>query len=127
MKAILDTHTFLWAIADDKRLSPQAKRVYTGPHDLWLSLASVWEILLKVQSGKLPLPEPAGPYLVKKLGQNRIEVLPITLDHVLEIENLPLHHRDPFDRMLVAQSIHERMPLVTADPLFEKYPVEIIW
>jgi len=127
MKAILDTHTFLWAIADDKRLSPQAKRVYAGPHDLWLSLASVWEILLKVQSGKLPLPEPAGPYLVKKLGQNRIEVLPITLDHVLEIENLPLHHRDPFDRMLVAQSIHERMPLVTADPLFEKYPVEIIW
>ncbi len=127
MKALLDTHAFLWAISDDVRLSRRAQRTFTGPHDLWLSVASLWEILLKVKTGKLPLPEPSGPYLVKKLGENRIEVLPIKLDHVLRIETLAVHHRDPFDRILVAQSIEEKLPLITADPIFERYPVELIW
>ena len=76
MKALLDTHTFLWAIAEQGKLSRRAQQIYTGPNDLWLSVASMWEILIKVQAGKLPLPEPAGPYLVKKLVQNQIEVLP---------------------------------------------------
>jgi PIN domain nuclease of toxin-antitoxin system len=65
--------------------------------------------------------------LVKKLAQNRIEVLPITLDHVLRTESLPLHHRDPFDRLLIAQSIEEEWPIVTADPIFARYPVDVIW
>jgi PIN domain nuclease of toxin-antitoxin system len=127
MKVLLDTHTFLWAIAQEGKLSRRAQQIYTGSNDLWLSVASVWEVLLKVQVGKLPLPEPSGPYLVKKLAQNRIEVLPIKLDHVLRLEYLPAHHRDPFDRILIAQSLEESLPLVTADPVFEKYPVRIIW
>lgn len=127
MKALLDTHTFLWAIAEEQRLSSHARQIYTGNNDLWLSVASVWEILIKVRAGKLALPRPAGPYLVKELAKNRIEVLPINLDHVLRIENLPTHHRDPFDRILIAQSLHEKLPLVTADPLFDRYPVEVIW
>jgi PIN domain nuclease of toxin-antitoxin system len=127
MKVLLDTHTFLWAITEEGKLSRRAQQIYTGPNDLWLSVGSVWEILIKVQAGKLPLPEPSGPYLVKKLAQNRIEVLPVALDHVLRTESLPLHHRDPFDRLLIAQSIEEGWPIVTADPVFERYPVDVIW
>jgi len=127
MKVLLDTHTFLWAIAEEGKLSRRAQQIYTGSNDLWLSVASVWEILIKVQADKLPLPEPAGPYLVKKLARDRIEILPITLNHVLKTESLPLHHRDPFDRLLIAQSIEEKWPIVTADPWFARYPVEVIW
>jgi PIN domain nuclease of toxin-antitoxin system len=127
MKALLDTHTFLWAISDDPRLSRRAQQTFTGPNDLWLSVASIWEIMIKVKTGKLPFPQPAGPYLVKKLGQNRIEVLPIKLDHVLGIENLVVHHRDPFDRILIAQSLEENLPIVTSDPWFSHYPVAVIW
>jgi PIN domain nuclease of toxin-antitoxin system len=127
MKALLDTHTFLWAILDDARLSRRAQQIFTGPNDLWLSVASIWEILLKIRAGKLPLPEPAGPYLIRKMAENRVEVLPITLDHVLKIESLPVHHRDPFDRILIAQSLEEKLPLVSADPQFEKYRIQLIW
>jgi PIN domain nuclease of toxin-antitoxin system len=127
MKALLDTHTFLWAILDDPRLSRRAKQIFTGPNDLWLSVASVWEILIEVQAGKLPLPKPTGRYLVKKLSENRIELMPLQLDHVLKIESLPTHHRDLFDRVLICQSLEEDIPIITSDPLFERYPVEIIW
>ena len=127
MKALLDTHTFLWAIAEEEKLSRRAQQVFTGSNDLWLSVASVWEILIKVQAGKLPLPEPAGAYLVKKLTKDGIKVLPVTLDHTLRTESLPLHHRDPFDRLLIAQSIEEGWPIITADPGFARYPVEVIW
>jgi PIN domain nuclease of toxin-antitoxin system len=127
MKALLDTHAFLWAIVSDRRLSRRAEQIYTGPNDLWLSVASVWEMLIKARAGKLPLPEPAGPYLVKELAKNKIRVLPIQLDHVLRIESLPLHHRDPFDRILVSQSLVENLPLVSADPVFESYSVNLIW
>jgi PIN domain nuclease of toxin-antitoxin system len=127
MKALLDTHTFLWAIAGDDRLSRRARQLYTGSTDLWLSVVSVWEILIKVQAGRFHLPEPAGPYLVRKLAKDRIGVLPTTLNHVLRTESLPLHHRDPFDRLLIAQSIEEKWPIITADPWFSRYPVEVIW
>jgi PIN domain nuclease of toxin-antitoxin system len=127
MKALLDTHTFLWAILDDKRLSPRAKQTFTGPNDLWLSVASVWEILIKVRTGKFPIPQPTGPYVIKKMRENQIEILPVNLDHVLETEGLPVHHRDPFDRILIAQSLHEKLPLVTGDPIFECYAVHVIW
>lgn len=127
MKALLDTHAFLWAIIEDKKLSRRARELFVGPSDLWLSVASVWEIMIKVQTSRLPLPSPAGPYIVRKLTDNRIDVLPINLDHVLRVEDLPLHHRDPFDRILVAQSLEEHLPLITADPVFDQYPIELIW
>jgi PIN domain nuclease of toxin-antitoxin system len=83
---------------------------------LWLSAASIWEILSK-----------AGPYLVKKLAQNHIELLPMTLDHILKIEQLPMHHRDPFDRVLIAQCLEEGWPIITSDAVFRKYPIRVIW
>jgi len=127
MKALLDTHTFLWAIAEEHKLSDLARRIYKQPNDLWLSVAGVWEILIKAKAGKLPLPKPHGPFLAKELAKNRIEVLPIKINHVLRVESLELHHRDPFDRILIAQSLEEKLPLITADPVFARYPVEVIW
>src|SRR5262249_9722550 len=113
MKALLDTHTFLWAIAEQEKLSTRVQQIYTDGNDLWFSVASIWAAMIKSKSGKLPLPQPAGPFLLKELAKNRIEVLPIRLDHVLRIENLPVHHRDPFDRILIAQSMEENLPLIT--------------
>jgi PIN domain nuclease of toxin-antitoxin system len=117
----------LWVITEGTKLSQRAQQIYTGNSRLVLSVASVWEILIKVKAGKLNLPQPCVPYLVRKLAENRIDVLPITLDHVLRIEALEIHHGDPFDRILIAQSIEELLPTISADPIFSKYPVEIIW
>ena len=127
MRAILDTHAFLWAIAGDRRMSQTAHDLFKGPSDLFLSYASIWEILIKVQLGKLSLPPPAGSFVIKKLAENRIETLPIDLDHLLAFEGLPLHHRDSFDRMLIAQALEENLPIVTAERFFARYPVEVIW
>lgn len=127
MKAILDTHAFLWALAGDAKMSRHARDVFAESTDLWLSIASLWEILIKVQSGKLNFPRPAGPYVLSKLVENRIKSLPISIDHLLTLERLPMHHRDPFDRMLIAQSMEEDCPIITADPLFKQYPIRVIW
>ncbi len=127
MKAILDTHAFLWALAGDARMSRHARDIFAGPADLSLSIASIWEILIKVQSGKLPFRRPAIPYLLSRLAENRIECLPMTIDHLLALERLPMHHRDPFDRMLIAQSMEEDRPIITADPRFKQYPIRVIW
>ena len=127
MKAILDTHAFLWALAGDARMSRDARDIFAGPTDLSLSIASIWEILIKVQSGKLKFPRPAGPYVLSKLAENRIESLSISIDHLLALERLPMHHRDPFDRMLIAQSMEESWPIITADPMFKQYPIRVIW
>jgi PIN domain nuclease of toxin-antitoxin system len=127
MKAILDTHAFLWALAGDARMSRHAREIFAGSADLSLSIASIWEILIKVQSGRLNFPRPAGPYLLSRLAENRIKTLSISIDHLLTIERLPLHHRDPFDRMLIAQSMEEDWPIITADPMFKQYPIQVIW
>lgn len=127
MKAILDTHAFLWALAGDARMSRHARDIFAGPSDLSISIASIWEILIKAQSGKWDFPRPAGPYLLSKLAENRIKTLPISVDHLLALEGLAMHHRDPFDRILIAQSIEEGWPIITADPMFKKYPVRVIW
>ncbi|MFY9793710.1 MAG: type II toxin-antitoxin system VapC family toxin [Candidatus Sulfotelmatobacter sp.] len=126
MNAILDTHAFLWALAGDARMSRHARDIFAGA-DLSLSIASIWEILIKVQSGELKFPRPAGPYLLSRLAENRIKTLPISIDHLLTLERLPMHHRDPFDRMLIAQSMEENWPIITSDPMFKQYPIQVIW
>ncbi len=88
---------------------------------------SLWETLTKVALGKLSLPQPAGAYLTRKLEFNGVRILPVSLSHVLRVESLPLHHRDPFDRLIIAQSIEEGWPIITADPWFTRYPVGVIW
>ncbi len=126
MNVLLDTHAFLWAVTDERRLSPRARSLMASS-DLWWSVVSLWEALQKVQIGKLSLPLPAGSFLTGELSSNHVRLLPVSLSHVLQLESLPLHHRDPFDRMIIAQSIEEGWPIVTADPWFSRYPVDVIW
>jgi PIN domain nuclease of toxin-antitoxin system len=126
MKALLDTHTFLWALGDPDRLSTRAREAIASSERFW-SVASIWEALIKVQSGKLPMPLPAGSYLTSRMSANGMRVLPIRVEHVLRVEELPMHHRDPFDRMLIAQCVEENWPIITSDPVFKKYPVRVIW
>jgi len=126
MKVLLDTNAFLWGLNAPEKLSVSARNAIASSERL-LSLASIWEILIKVRVGKLPLPVPADNYLTLQMRSNGVSLLSIKLAHVLQIERLQLHHRDPFDRMLIAQGIEERLPIITADPIFSRYPVKVIW
>ncbi len=128
MRALLDTHAFLWWITDDPRLSARAREIIgDGSHTLFFSAASGWEIAIKAQLGRLQLPDKADSFVLEQLSANAFNSLPIQLSHALHILNLPRHHRDPFDRMLVAQSQLEELPILTADPLIAQYQVEVIW
>ena len=128
MKVLLDTHVFLWWIMDDPRLSAKAREMIAAPETIvYVSAATVWEIAVKSQIGKLSLAQPVKQYIPTQMTTNGFIDLPITLDHALHIHSLPLHHRDPFDRMLVAQSQLEDMPILSADPLLSRYTVDIIW
>ena len=126
MKVLIDTHVLLWGLQGEEKLSRRVKTLLPAA-DVWISVASVWEIITKVQGGKLTIPTPVGDYLSTKLKANGVLVLQITLDHVKRLEGLPLHHRDPFDRILIAQSLEENLPIVTSDPWFARYPINVIW
>jgi PIN domain nuclease of toxin-antitoxin system len=122
MKILLDTHVFLWYISDDERL-PAAYRIaiQNSQNDVHLSIASVWEAIIKSSIGKLQLPDNPGIYLPKQRALHGIKSLEITDGAMTELGALPLHHRDPFDRMLVAQAIHEKMSLATVDSQLSAY------
>ncbi len=128
MNALLDTHVFMWWITDDPRMSQRARQVFGNPDvDLLLSAASAWEIAIKAGAGKLELEGDLERFVPEQLDENGIEVLPVELAHALRAGTLPGHHRDPFDRLLVAQAQLERIPIVTGDPLMKLYDVEVIW
>lgn len=128
MKALLDTHVFLWAINEPNRLSPAAKTIIAdADNTLFFSAASAWEIAIKTQLGKLKLPEQAETYILRHMSTASIDPLPIELSHALRVASLPLHHRDPFDRLLVAQAQQEKLSIITADPLIGQYAVKVIW
>ncbi len=128
MRIILDTHAFLWWIIDDPQLSPRAREIMgEGDNDLFLSVASGWEIAIKAQLGRLRLPDRADRFVPEQLTRNGIEVLPIQMSHVLHVARLPEIHRDPFDRLIVAQSIIEKVPILTHDEHIREYSVKTIW
>ena len=128
MKAFLDTHAFLWMVTDDKRLSGRARKVIADRNnELFLSVASAWELVLKAQAGKLELDGGAAVFLRQELAGNAISLLPINLPHVLQLAELPPLHRDPFDRLLIAQAQVEGLPILTADRAMKKYSVRTIW
>ena len=104
MNLLLDTHTALWFFWDDPQLSGNAKRLIVDPNNHKLvSIASCWEVAIKVSTGKLKLGEAAGTFLPRELKRNNFDLLAIALDHATAVESLPMHHRDPFDRLIVAQ------------------------
>ena len=127
MNYILDTHTFLWFIEDSPRLSQNALNILESEALLFLSAASLWEIAIKVSMSKLTLPIMFAQFMNKHLQQNDISILPIQLPHLEEVARLPFYHRDPFDRLIIAQAIRENMAIIGTDHIFYSYPVIKIW
>ncbi len=128
MPILLDTHTFLWYILANPQLSARAKALMrASENEKFLSIASPWETSIKVSTGKLMLSEPLESYFAEQMRLNSIQLLPITLAHVARVSTLPFHHRDPFDRLLVAQSLTENIPLVSADAALDAYGIERLW
>lgn len=128
MKALLDTHTFLWWITDNPKLSSHVhKFISNGKNELFLSAASGWEIAIKAQLGRLKIPEKPELFISDQMVINSIQGLPIQISHAVHVYNLPLHHRDPFDRMLIVQAQLEGLPILTDDPQISQYQVKVIW
>lgn len=128
MKLLLDTHAFLWWITDDERLSPRARRALTErSNEVLFSAVSAWEIVLKAGIGRLQLSEDPTRLITDQIEANSFGVLPLHLTHALAVHRLPPLHKDPFDRLLVAQSIAERASLVSGDAQIKKYRVKLVW
>lgn len=128
MKALLETHTFLWWITDNPHLSSRVREIIKdSDNDIFLSAASGWEMVIKAQLGRLHLPEKLENFISEQLTINAILSLPVEMSHALYVYALPNYHRDPFDRVIIAQAVLEHLPLLTTDPQIAKYPVEIIW
>jgi PIN domain nuclease of toxin-antitoxin system len=125
---LLDTHALLWFLNDDPLLTGIAKKLIEDPaNHKFVSLATCWEIAIKVGLKKLDLGESAATFLPRELAANRFDLLQIELRHATFVEALPLHHKDPFDRLLIAQAIIEVMPIVSVDIVFNSYGVSRLW
>lgn len=128
MRALLDTQAFLWWITADGRLSPRAAALISeGGSEIVLSVVSAWEIAIKARLGRLGLPADAPGFLSGEIARNRFAVLRVELPHALNVHGLDDHHRDPFDRLLVAQARIERLPMISRDPILDAYGIERIW
>jgi len=128
MKLLLDTHTLIWFIEGNPALSMTARRhIEDTSNELYLSVASLWEMAIKVSLGKLTLAQPLGTLIPQQLALNSIQLLNITVSHVAEVASMPFHHKDPFDRLLIAQSLVEGMPIIGVDTVFDAYGVSRIW
>lgn len=128
MRVLLDTHAFLWWISDSPQLSDGAREaIADGRNALIFSAVSGWEIAVKAGLGRLELPDSPGKFVNEQLSLNDLEVLPIHLRHAIGVYGLPDYHRDPFDRLLVSQSLVEGVPILSADPEIARYPIETIW
>jgi PIN domain nuclease of toxin-antitoxin system len=127
MKLLLDTHAFLWFITNNPRLSAKAKALLESDVEVLISTASLWEIAIKTSIGKLVLAQPYDIFIRQQLEQNSIEILPVKLEHLIVVAGLPFHHRDPFDRLLIAQAMVEDLPMVSADNAFDAYAVQRLW
>ncbi len=128
MRVLLDTHALLWFSLDDARLSVHAKSVIMDRgSDLLVSPATLWEVAIKVSLGKYELEEEFTSFFSRVLAGYNMTLLPVTVEHAAAVTRLPFHHRDPFDRMLVAQAICEGIPIVSTDRLLDAYSVARIW
>ncbi|MFY9975106.1 MAG: type II toxin-antitoxin system VapC family toxin [Chromatiaceae bacterium] len=128
MRLLLDTHVLLWWVEDSEQLSPEARRLIADEqNECYVSFVSAWEMAIKAAIGKLKLAVPVKRYIQEQLPANAIKLLPLSIDHVTAVESLPLHHRDPFDRLLVVQAQQELLSLVSVDASFDQYGVARIW
>ena len=127
MRFLLDTHVWLWMIAERERFSVEvAALLENSANDLLLSAVSSWEIAIKHSVGKLTLPAPPAKYVPEQIAKTGVTPLPVEHSHALRVASLPPHHRDPFDRLLVAQAMSEKLTLVTRDEVFGRYGVLLL-
>ncbi len=127
MNLLLDTHTLIWLLNGDSQLSSTALTAIQDPtNEVCISHAAVWEIAIKNCLGKLELHRPFHE-LQKQLEENGLDFLPLTFDHFLTVNRLPLYHRDPFDRLMISQAFCNQLTVVTKDPLFQLYSVPLLW
>lgn len=128
MKLLLDTHTFIWWVIEPTKISAQALGLLQDQsNDLFLSVVSVWEMQIKLQIGKLKFNLPLAQLITKQQQTNQLSILPVTLEHVLALDSLPFHHKDPFDRLLITQANLEGAVLVSNDAIFSNYSVKLAW
>jgi len=128
VKYLLDTHTLLWITTDNPKLSTKVKDIYlNAENEVSFSMASIWELAIKSSIGKISFKKDLDEFIEVHVRGNNIEILKIELPHVLRIENLPFHHRDPFDRLIIAQAIENNLKILGSDNVFDKYKVNRIW
>ncbi len=128
MRLLLDTHTFIWFVIGDPRIRPDLReRIANENNQKLLSKASVWEVAIKQSIGKLNFARPFRDVIEQQLATNGIDLLDISLAHIEIVASLPRHHRDPFDRLIIAQGIVENLPIISADTIFDAYPIQRIW
>ena len=127
MNLLLDTHALIWFVAGDRRLGRAARAAMEEERaSLHISAVSVWEMAIKAARQRLELPHPVARYLAERIDEG-YSVLRVDGAHAAAVEHLPFHHHDPFDRLLIAQALSERLPIITRDRVFKKYGVEVIW
>jgi len=128
MRLLLDTQAFLWFIADDPRLSVTARAVIEDPtNERLFSIASVWEMAIKHSLGKLVVADPFNRFVANELAGNGVALLHISLEHATALASLPFHHRDPFDRLIIAQAQSENVSILSSDEMLDRYSVRRIW
>ena len=128
MRLLLDTHTFIWFVTDNPKLSDTSwGLINEADNEILLSTASIWEMAIKQSTGKLSFGLPFRVFIEQQVSFNRIDILNINLDHIEVVVTLPFHHRDPFDRLIIAQAMVEQIPILIADSVFDAYPIQRLW
>ena len=128
MNLLADTHAFIWSFSDTKKLSPIAAAEFKNPaNQIFLSVASVWEMQIKIKLGQMVFADTLENIINEQQSVNSIQILPVQLAHALYLEKLPYHHKDPFDRLLISQAIVENLTLVSTDRAISLYPVKLLW
>jgi PIN domain nuclease of toxin-antitoxin system len=128
MKLLLDTHSFIWYVMDNPKLSTRGRELIDDEdNEILLSIASIWEMAIKHSSSKLSFGLPFIVFVEQQLSLNNIGLLNINLDHIAVVATLPFHHRDPFDRLIIAQAMVEQLPILSADSVFDAYPIQRLW
>ena len=128
MKLLLDTHAFLWWVEGAPALGRRAKAAVADPdNEVFFSVASCWELAIKLSLGKLRLAQALDRFIPEQLTQNGFSLFAVDFRHVIGVADLPFHHRDPFDRLLAAQALQDRLAIVSADRVFRKYGVTVVW
>jgi PIN domain nuclease of toxin-antitoxin system len=128
MRLLLDTHTFIWYVTNDRQISTLVlELVNDGNNDVLLSIASIWEMAIKHSTGKLSFALPFEIFISQQMSLNKFNLLNININHLTVVASLPFHHRDPFDRLLISQAMVEQLPILSIDPAFDSYPIQRLW